>query len=169
MELGRHMPQLKSKYGVDFVFFDGEELIFDKDAPIDDYFLGSEHFAKDYAVNRQPHTYRWGVLLDMVGDKNLDLPVDPTSWSWEDTKPLVQDIWTVARNLGVKEFRNQLGPIAVQDDHIPLHDIAGIPTVDIIDFDYPQWHTTQDTPANCSPLSLAKVGWVVLEWLKQAQ
>jgi hypothetical protein len=54
----------------------------------------------------------------------------------------------------------------VQDDHIPLRQIAKIPTCDIIDFDYPAWHTTADTPRNCSGESMAKVGWVVLEWLR---
>jgi hypothetical protein len=61
----------------------------------------------------------------------------------------------------------------IRDDHLMLHDIAKIPTCDIIDFDYPKpgarsyWHTTKDIPENCSGLSLAKVGWVVLEWLKR--
>jgi hypothetical protein len=52
-----------------------------------------------------------------------------------------------------------------------LHDIGKIPTCDIIDFAGYQglWHTEQDTPAHCSPLALAKVGWVMLEWLKQAK
>jgi hypothetical protein len=53
----------------------------------------------------------------------------------------------------------------VQDDHLALHNIARIPTCDIIDFDYPPWHTRGDTPEQCSALSLAKVGWVLREWL----
>ena len=55
----------------------------------------------------------------------------------------------------------------VLDDHVKLHDIGGIPSCDIIDFRYPDWHTQNDVPARCSALSLAKVGWVVQEWLKQ--
>ena len=57
---------------------------------------------------------------------------------------------------------------------MPLHEIGGIPACDLIDFEYPRlgvpsyWHTTQDTPDKCSPRSLAKVGWVLLEWLGEA-
>ena len=52
------------------------------------------------------------------------------------------------------------------DDHVVLHEIGRIPCIDVIDFDYPPWHTEGDTPDKCSPLSLAKVGWVIEEWLK---
>jgi hypothetical protein len=78
---------------------------------------------------------------------------------------LVDEIWRVAGRLGVSEFVPQVGA-SVLDDHIKLHDVAGIPTCDIIDFDFEHWHTEQDVPQSCSALSLAKVGWVVEEWLK---
>jgi hypothetical protein len=147
---------------VDFVLFDGEELVYQDGDP---YFHGSEHFAKSYADEPPAHRYRWGVLLDMVADKNLQLLQEWHSVSWPDTRPLVGEIWSVARELGVREFIPQVGH-RVLDDHIALHDIAKIPTCDIIDFDYPAWHTEQDVPSNCSPVSLAKVGWVIHEWLK---
>jgi hypothetical protein len=60
----------------------------------------------------------------------------------------------------------------IRDDHLPLNQIARIPTCDIIDFDYPRpgarsyWHTEADAPDKCSAASLGKVGWVVWEWLK---
>ncbi len=171
-ELGRHLPDLPTRYGVDFVFFDGEELVYD--ARRDPFFLGSEHFARDYAANPPPHRYRWGVLLDMVGDRSLELYIERNSYSWPDTRPLVESIWSTARRLGVREFIPRLGHL-VDDDHIKLHDIAGIPTCDIIDFDYPRpgrptyWHTTHDTPDKCSAESLGKVGRVLLEWLKRAE
>ena len=57
----------------------------------------------------------------------------------------------------------------LQDDHLPLRNTAKIPTCDIIDFDYPQWHTTLDNPQHCAGSSLAKVGWVVYEWLKSEE
>ncbi len=50
-----------------------------------------------------------------------------------------------------------------------LHNVGEIPTIDLIDFDYPPWHTMGDTPDKCSALSLAKVGWVVHEWLKAVE
>jgi hypothetical protein len=59
----------------------------------------------------------------------------------------------------------------ILDDHLRLHEIGKIPTCDVISFlAYEKyWHTEEDTPAHCSALSLAKVGWVMQEWLKQAQ
>jgi glutaminyl-peptide cyclotransferase len=171
-EMGRHLPELPTRYGVDFVFFDGEELVYDDRR--DPYFLGSEHFAREYASNPPPHRYRWGVLLDMVGDRSLELYIERNSYSWPDTRPLVESIWGTARRLGVREFIPRQRHW-VSDDHVKLHDIAGIPTCDIIDFDYPRpgrptyWHTTHDTPDKCSAESLGKVGLVVLEWLKTAE
>jgi hypothetical protein len=67
----------------------------------------------------------------------------------------------------VREFIPQRGH-EVTDDHLPLCTTAKIPTCDVIDFNYPPWHTEGDTPDKCSALSLAKVGWVIEEWLKQA-
>jgi glutaminyl-peptide cyclotransferase len=163
MEMGKHMPDLTGPVGVDFVLFDGEELVYQEG---DKYFHGSERFATTYAQSPPGHRYRFGVLLDMVGDKELMIYKEGHSVSWEDTRPLVTEIWGVAAALGVREFVPQIGG-QVLDDHIALHDIAKIPTCDIIDFDFPAWHTEADVPANCSPLSLAKVGWVVHEWLKR--
>jgi hypothetical protein len=163
MELGKHMAELKGPVGVDFVLFDGEELVYQDG---DKYFHGSERFATAYAQSPPKHRYRWGVLLDMVGDKQLTIPKEGHSVTWDDTRPLVTEIWGVAATLGVREFLPQIGG-HVLDDHIALHDIAKIPTCDIIDFDFPAWHTEADVESNCSPLSLAKVGWVVHEWLKR--
>ena len=165
MELGHDMAALEGKVGVDFVFFDGEEFILDPQR--DPYFLGSEYFATEYANRRQTQRYRWAVLLDMVGDADLQVYPDRASLSWGDSRPLVQAIWDTARRLGVREF-STANRSDVLDDHIKLHDIGGIPSCDIIDFRYPAWHTEADKPESCSALSLAKVGWVVKEWLTQA-
>ncbi len=163
MELGHAMPELDTPYGIDFCFFDGEELVYDNDR--DPYFLGSEWFARQYVGNPPPFRYRWGVLLDMVGDKDLQLYQEKNSLYWPDTRPLVHDIWKTAARLGVREFIPR-AKHEIRDDHLPLHNIGGISCCDIIDFDYPHWHTAADTPEQCSALSLAKVGWVVHEWLK---
>jgi hypothetical protein len=162
MELGRHMPAVPGPVGVDFVLFDGEEFVWTNQHP---YFLGSEWFARDYKAHPPEHRYRWGVLLDMVADKDLELRPDRLSLRWTDVRPLCREIWQTARTLGVQEFSPQAG-YEILDDHIKLRDLAGIPTCDLIDFDYPYWHTEEDTPDKCSALSLAKVGWVVHEWLK---
>ena len=166
MEMGRMMPKLEGKYGVDFVLFDGEELIYPGrfGSWSGEYFLGSEHFARQYKKNPPEHKYAAGILLDMVGDADLKIYFERNSMRYKNTKKLSIDIWKVAGQLGVAEFvRRQKH--AVNDDHLALNKIAKIPTCDIIDFDYPHWHTEGDTPDKCSALSLAKVGWVVHEWL----
>ena len=163
MELGRHMPTLAGKYGVDFVLFDGEELVYRENT--DEYFLGSKHFARQHVAAPAGIQYRGGVLLDMVGDANLRILMEPQSMKFAGRQ--AGELWQRAERLGVRDFVRQLGT-PVNDDHIPLNEIAKIPTFDVIDFDYPHWHTTRDVPENCSALSLAKVGWVVLEYLKLA-
>lgn len=162
MELGHEMPRLAAGFGVDFVFFDAEEFIFHEQGQ---YFVGSEHFARQYAATNPPYRYRWGILLDMVADADLEIFQERYSANWPDTRPLVDDLWATARRLGVREFIFKQ-KYEVRDDHLPLHDLAGIPTCDLIDFDYPTWHTEDDNLERCSALSLAKVGWVLLEWLK---
>lgn len=161
MELATQFTSLKGDLGVDIVLFDGEEFLFDDSG---EYFVGSTHFAREYAATPPEQPYEWGVLLDMVGDAELHLYQEENSATWSDTQPLVKSIWDVARRLGVRDFIARTGPY-VRDDHLPLHDIAKLPVCDIIDFDYPYWHTQQDVPEHCSALSLAKVGWVLQEWL----
>ena len=162
MELAREAPRLEGPIGLDIALFDGEEFVF---GDADEYFLGSTHFAREYVARRPRGAYRWAVLLDMVADADLKIMQEVNSVSWPDTRPLVESIWSTARKLGVREFIARRGP-DLRDDHLPLHDIAKLPACDIIDFDYPAWHTRADTPERCSALSLAKVGWVIEEWLK---
>ena len=171
MEMGKHMPAFSSKLGVDFVLFDGEEFVFNEG---DRYFLGSEWFARGYASDKQrTYEYRAAVLLDMVGDRYLDLYQERNGLRWRDSRWIVDTIWKKAKVLGVKEFIARPYHQEILDDHIKLHDVGGIPACDIIDFTYRSrdrrqnyWHTRADTPDKCSALSLAKVGWVVHEWLK---
>jgi len=171
-ELAHSMPELKTKYGVDFVLFDAEELIYDKNR--DPFFLGSEHFAREYVANPPGHQYKCGVLLDMVGDAQLQIYREVNSLRTPAQRQIVNDIWGIARELGVREFLFGQGH-EIRDDHLALNDIAHIPAIDIIDFDYPNsrgpgyWHTTQDVPEKCSPASLAKVGWVLRTWLQRVK
>lgn len=162
MELAHHMAEFESRFGVDFALWDGEEFIFHESH---EYFRGSQYFAEQYRKRKGGPRYTWGVLLDMVGDKDMQIYQEGHSVSWRDTRPLVEAIWGTARRLGVREFIPKVKH-TVRDDHLPLRNTGGIPTCNIIDFDYPAWHTRDDTPEQCSALSLAKVGWVVHEWLK---
>lgn len=172
MALGHEIPNLLTTHqtllGVDFVFLDGEEFLFVRRGGR--YFVGSEFFARKYAAGELPYQadYHWAVLLDMIGDADLRIPQEANGLSWPDTRPLVEEIYGIARRLDVKEFVPRRGR-EIQDDHIMLRNVGKIPTVDLIDFDYPPWHTTGDTLERCSALSLAKVGWVVREWLKTAK
>jgi glutaminyl-peptide cyclotransferase len=166
MELGRAMPGLAGAVGVDFVLFDAEEYVV---APRDPYCLGSTFFARQYLAERQADPtrprYRCGVVVDMVADADLQIWQEQHGVSWPDTLPVVEAIWDTAARLGVRQFVPR-PKYKVEDDHVPLRMIARIPTCDIIDFDYPHWHTTNDTPAHCSAESLEAVGRVVLAWLR---
>lgn len=172
MELAHHMQDLKPTslggltLGVDFVFFDGEELVYN---PQDKYFLGSEHFSRQYREKPPAHRYVWGVLVDMIADRKLNIYKERNSLKY--APQLVNSIWSTARKMKVREFI-QRAKYEIRDDHLPLNDIAGIPTIDIIDFDYgprsrPYWHTMQDVPAKCSGASLVKVARVLLQWLTE--
>ena len=166
MELAGAMRAIGGDVGVDFVLFDAEEYVF---AARDPYCLGSNFFARQYVADgqsgRRPHRYRCGVIIDMVGDRDLEIWQEQHSASWPDTLPVVESIWETAGRMNVRQFVPRPRH-TVEDDHVPLRMIARIPTCDIIDFDYPQWHTVDDTPAHCSAASLEAVGSVLLEWLR---
>jgi glutaminyl-peptide cyclotransferase len=162
MEIANHLGELKTPWGVDLVLFDGEELVYGQEG---EYFLGSKEFARDYAERAAPSRdksrYVAGLVLDMVAGRRLTINQEPNSL---DLAPrLVREVWSVARQLKATAFRNRVGR-AVLDDHLALNN-AGIPAIDIIDFEYPQWHRAGDVPASCSAASLEQVGRVVTAWL----
>jgi len=162
MELGHHLPQVATPYGVDFVFFDAEELIY---SARDKFFLGSTYFATQHRDAPPGHQYVCGVLVDMIGDRELRIYQERYSLNY--APAVTRSVWDAAARIGVREFIARRKH-EVRDDHLPLNEIARIPTCDIIDFDYPHWHTRNDVPAACSGESIAKVGRVLLEWLPHA-
>jgi glutaminyl-peptide cyclotransferase len=169
MELGHHMKDLPVEVGVDFVFFDGEEYIHDRDRDI--YFFGSRHFGQEYRRLSRRHpeqkVYVGAILLDMVGGKNARFPIEQTSWGR--ARDLVRVVWGIAEEVKAPAFRSDaFSRHPVLDDHVALND-NGIPAIDIIDFDYPHWHKLSDVPANCSGDTLAQVGRVVSLWLQRAR
>ncbi len=163
MELAHHMKNLKLNVGVDFVLFDGEEYIFDRN--IDRYFIGSEHFAQTYAKNPGKVKYGAAVLLDMIGGKGAKFPLEGNSW--QKARELCTQIWTVAKEQDCKMFQNKMGD-TVLDDHISLQDV-GIPAIDIIDFSYVHWHRLSDVPAQCSAESLTEVSKVLSVWMQRVK
>ena len=161
MELAHHMKDLKTKVGVDFVFFDGEEYVYDPEG--DEYFFGSKHFAGEYRRSPPKHRYLAGVLLDLFAGTGASYPMEANSSYWAGA--VVEDVWKVADRLGVKAFKNEAGR-PVEDDHLALNN-AGIPTIDIIDFDYEHWHKLTDTADKVSGAQMAEVGKVITVWLQK--
>ncbi len=158
LEIARVMKKQLPDVGVDIVLFDGED--YGPEGVLDEYFLGSKYFAK----NLNSYKPAFGILLDMVGDAQLNIPKEYQSNYY--ARNIVEKVWSAAEGLGYFEFENRVGS-AVNDDHISLIE-AGIPCIDIIDFQYPDkthkyWHTLQDTPDKCSPNSLKIVGQTVLQ------
>lgn len=156
--LARLMKVLPPTIGVDLALFDGED--YGKEGDLSRYLLGSRFFAGEKPADYEP---RFGILLDMVGDKSLDLPRERNSLRL--APDIVELVWGKARELGIRQFSSQIGE-AIVDDHIPLNQ-AGIKTIDVIDLNYPDqtnrfWHTHNDIPQNCSPESLEAVGTVLV-------
>jgi hypothetical protein len=169
MELAHHMKNLELSLGVDFVLFDGEEYIFDNRAEElggDVYFLGSDHFARQYEEaqrRRQGPKYVAAVLVDLFAGKNPRFPME--GHSAVQAGFLVEQVWGIAAELKATAFVDQLGS-SVRDDHLALNRV-GIPAIDIIDFDYPHWHRLSDVPANCSAESMEQVARVVTVWMQR--
>lgn len=165
MELAHHMKDLKTQVGVDFVLFDGEEYIWDSHR--DDYFFGSEHFAKAYRNDKPKHKYLAAVLLDMIAGKGAKFPIEPNSNLL--AGKLVEDIWNIAREQKCDAFKRELARTEVRDDHIALNRIGKIPAIDIIDFDYAHWHKLSDLPSKCAAEPMEQVAKVLSVWMQRVK
>lgn len=150
LEIARILKHTPPPQRIIIILFDGE----DYGKTTDQMFLGSRYFAKNMGKWRP----NYGILLDMIGDRNLEIPKE--QFSVAANPQFVDIIWKRAKKLGLDPFQDRDGP-AVMDDHVPLIR-AGIPMVNIIDFDYPHWHTLEDTVDKCSPKSLEIVGKLVV-------
>lgn len=149
----------------ELVFFDGEEAAVNF-SPFDgldavpriDGLHGSRHYARILRDSGRAKQFRVGVLWDMIGDRDLGITLP------NDSPPkLLQGIFAAADALNLRaNFQLMKGQIL--DDHVPLNR-AGIPTIDLIDFDFPPWHTAGDTLEAISAGSLEVVGRVTLRYL----
>jgi hypothetical protein len=151
LELARALPSMRLGCDVQLAFFDAEDS--GRIAGWD-WSLGSRHFAEQ--LSTAPDAV---VIVDMVGDRDLRLPREMNS-----TPELVEAIWAAAQAAGSGAFVDEPGPSLI-DDHIPFIE-RGWPAVDIIDFDYPYWHTPQDTADKISAESLGQVGRALAAWLQ---
>lgn len=150
LEMARTLPDSLDK-NIWLVFFDAEDQ-----GRIDgwDWILGSTSF-----VNQLSDVPNEVIIIDMVGDADLNLYYEENS-----DKILREEIWQVAQNLGYQSYFIPEVKYSILDDHIPFVN-AGITAIDIIDFDYPYWHTQQDTLDKVSAKSLQIVGDTLTEWL----
>ena len=161
LELAKIMAETPPSIGVNLVFFDGEDMGIPGEN--ETYCQGSRFFAKNLPI-KKPYE---AINLDMVGDKQLHLPVE--KYSLEFHPKLVRYLWGRAEKLGLKAF--DITPQhAIYDDHVPLYTEAGIPSIDLIDFKYPNpysnfWHTMDDLPENCSEESLGQVGDLMVDYI----
>jgi glutaminyl-peptide cyclotransferase len=158
LEIARILKSTPPLIGVDIVLFDGEDFAHSSD--INAFLRGSKYFAKHIET---PFIPVYGILLDMIGDKQLEIPKE--GYSMKYAPDIVEKVWSVAKDLNMSQFVDETQSEII-DDHLPLNQ-AGIKTIDLIDFNYPDatnkyWHTLQDTPDKCSPESLEAVGKVLL-------
>jgi glutaminyl-peptide cyclotransferase len=154
LEMARVLPK-NPEIPVKLVFFDAED-----NGGIGDYdwILGST----GYAESREEKPLGV-VIVDMIGDRDLNIHYEQTS------DPVLQEqIWDRAHSLGYGEAFIRTEKYAMLDDHTPFLE-AGIPAVDIIDFDYPYWHTTTDTSDKVAPESLEAVGVTLVDWLQDIE
>ncbi len=157
LEVAELMSRRPPPMPVELVFFDGEDQ--GSATEPQGFCLGAKHYARQLS-NRAEKPLA-AFLFDMVGDR--DLEIHPELQSAERAANLVALVLDGARATGAGQFKAD-PRYSITDDHVPLLD-AGVPAVDIIDFDYPAWHTHRDLPDQTSPASLAAVSrvaaWIV--------
>lgn len=147
--------------GVDLLFVDGEDYGDWNDAEHRDVLIGSRYFAAHQPPGYQP---LFAVVFDIVADK--DLQIFQEGYSVQNAPEVVQRVWRTAADLGYERYFMPGVKHTLTDDHIPLQE-AGIRAIDVIDFDYPYWHTTDDTIDKVSAASLQIVGDVAVALVRQ--
>jgi Zn-dependent M28 family amino/carboxypeptidase len=164
IELARVLSEERGTLDYWFVFLDGEEAFVDWSTFDSTY--GSRHLARRWQQDGTAGRIRALILLDMIGDRNLDILKESHSTRW-----LSDLVWEAAAKMGLQGILSKYAG-AVEDDHLPFLE-AGIPSVDIIDLNYGPGnsfhHTTADTLDKVSPESMEKVGRLVLAVLGELQ
>jgi glutaminyl-peptide cyclotransferase len=156
LEIGRVLRGRQPEFTMELLFLDGEEAVdWDWGVTGEDNTYGSRHYVAEAGRTNRLDDIAAFVLLDMIGERDLRIMRDGHSTPW-----LVDIVWNAARRLGhASVFVDEVTQI--EDDHISFLR-AGVPAIDIIDLDFPQWHTADDTLEHLSPRSLQIVGDVVL-------
>ena len=161
MELAKMFDNYPPTVNITLVLFDGEDM--GVEGVNNSWAKGSQYFAKNLPIPKPD----FGIIIDMIGDSNLEIPIERNSYRVAPN--LVNELWDLADKLKLSAFQNKLG-YDIYDDHIPLWEIAEIPAIDLIDFNYPNqwinyWHTLNDIPQNCSSNSLEQVGQLLSTYI----
>lgn len=154
LELARVLKDRKNAVPIEILFLDGEEAFGEWETGNT---FGSRHYVAAAQKAGTIKDIKALVLVDMVGEADLVVKRESNSTPW-----LTDAIWSAARELKRPEFIAESTPI--EDDHLPFL-AAGVPAVDVIDLDYPDWHQPGDTLDKVSPKSLQVVGDVLLKAL----
>ena len=166
LELARVLaldPALATK--IELAFFDGEEALVqftDPDDPHPDGLSGSRHYAQQLVATKRAGQFKFGILWDMIGDRDLKITLPPDS-----PADLARSLLAASDTLKLREHFGYFER-SIRDDHEPLNRKARIPTIDLIDLDYPYWHTADDTLDHIAPESLQTIGAVTLYHLRKA-
>jgi Zn-dependent M28 family amino/carboxypeptidase len=162
IELARVLAQRKNPFTIELLFFDGEEAVL-RDWAGTDHTYGSRHYVEAAKKAGTLSGVKALILLDMIGDRNLTIRRESNSTRW-----LTDVIWAAAARLGyTRYFLDEEFSIG-GDDHFEFL-AAGIPAVDVIDFEYPAWHTADDNLDAVSARSLQVVGDVILAALPEIE
>jgi Zn-dependent M28 family amino/carboxypeptidase len=160
LELARVLKERKNPLTIELLFLDGEEARLPDWNGLDNTY-GSRHYVSAARKDGSLATLKAMILVDMIADRNLTIRRDANSTTW-----LTDLIWAAAKKLGHTAFMTET--TKVEDDHLPFL-AAGVPSVDIIDLDYPQWHTAADSLDAVSARSLQVVGDTLLAALPQIE
>jgi len=161
LEMARVLHSNPPDIGVDIILFDLEDLGDNHEGKNSNegktpFAIGSEYFAEHYSHYRPT----FGILLDMVGDKNLRIPKEGNSLTY--AADIIDKVWAAAEKVDATVFKNEIGS-AVMDDHVAFIK-RGIRVINLIHNPFPSyWHTLEDTPDKCSAQSLQQVGNVLIE------
>ena len=154
LEAARALRAGRPPRPVGLALWDGEDL--------GEYYYGSRAYAAAFRRGTVAWRPRRGILLDMVGKRGLRCATE--GHSLRQAPELWRRLHACADEMGLgAHFGGRA--FTIMDDHVFLSG-AGIPTVLLIDYEYPQWHTTADTVAQCDARSLQVVGDVVLRFVR---
>ena len=155
IELARVLKARANPLTIELLFLDGEEAVnWNWDDKTTDHTYGSRYYVQQATQAGTTKDIKAFILVDMIGDRDLGIQREGYSTAW-----LTDAVWSAAKQLKRPEFLDSVTPI--EDDHLEFL-AADIPSVDIIDLDYPAWHTAEDDLAHVSARSLQVVGDVLL-------